>query len=116
MEFITLLPINHTGQENYASGRKGMAMLDPDVIVKSVVESVTEVFEMMLGMEARFDGILTEGQKSESGLIALVGITGEWGGSGIFCCGPEFANEICTVMLGAPRKRGRRRSITKSWM
>ncbi len=76
-------------------------MLDPEVVIKSVVDSVTEVFDMMLGMEVSFNGSLTESQKSESGLIALVGITGEWGGSGIFCCGPEFANRICEFMIGA---------------
>lgn len=75
-------------------------MLNQELIVKSVVDSVTEVFEMMLGMETKFEGEVTDAQKSESGLISLVGITGEWGGSGVFCCSPEFANKLCVGMLG----------------
>lgn len=86
---------------------KGKPMLDPEVVIKSVVDSVTEVFDMMLGVEVAYKGALTESQKSESGLIALVGITGEWGGSGIFCCGPEFANRICEFMLGSVPEKGR---------
>ena len=75
-------------------------MLDQELIVKSVVDSVKEVFDMMLGMEACYEGPILDAQKSETGLISLVGITGEWGGSGVFCCSPEFANDLCVSMLG----------------
>lgn len=75
-------------------------MLDQELIVNSVVASVTEVFEMMLGMETQYEGVVTDAQKSETGLVSLVGITGEWGGSGVFCCSPEFANRLCISMLG----------------
>src|SRR5262249_1153623 len=34
------------------------------------------------------------------------GITGEWGGSGVFCCSPAFAGMICGRMLGVETTSG----------
>lgn len=76
-------------------------MLDQELIVKSVVDATSEVFSMMLGMESRFEGPVAETRSSEPGLISLVGITGAWGGSGVFCCSPEYATLICQQMLGS---------------
>jgi chemotaxis protein CheX len=55
---------------------------------------------MMLEMEVRFTGIAAESETSDSGLISLVGITGDWGGSGTFCCSPTLAATISARMLG----------------
>ena len=63
-------------------------MIDQDVLVRSVIEATSEVFSMMLDMEVRHDGTVSDSRMSDNGLISLVGITGEWGGSGVFCCTP----------------------------
>ncbi len=81
-------------------------MIDQDILVRSVTEATSEVFSMMLDMEVtldkdgRADGAASESRPSENGLISLVGITGEWGGSGVFCCSPVLASIICARMLG----------------
>lgn len=76
-------------------------MIDQEVLVKSVTEATSEVFSMMLDMEVEFCGTVSETKASDSGVISLVGITGEWGGSGVFCCSPVLASIICTRMLGS---------------
>jgi chemotaxis protein CheX len=55
---------------------------------------------MMLDMEVRAEGTASDSRPSENGLISLVGITGEWGGSGVFCCSPVLASMIWSRMLG----------------
>jgi chemotaxis protein CheX len=55
---------------------------------------------MMLDMEVQAKDVLSDSRPSENGLISLVGITGEWGGSGVFCCSPVLASIVCSRMLG----------------
>lgn len=76
-------------------------MIDEDVLMRSVIEATSEVFLTMLEMEVRFDGMADDAEASGSGLISLVGITGDWGGSGVFCCSPRFAAIACGRMLGS---------------
>jgi len=76
-------------------------MIDQDLLVRSVTEATTEVFSTMLDMEVRFAGFASDARPADSGLISLVGITGEWGGSGVFCCSPVLASVICARMLGS---------------
>lgn len=52
-------------------------------------------------MPVKFLGVAGEAEASGSGLISLVGITGDWGGSGVFCCTPRFATIVCARMLGS---------------
>jgi CheY-specific phosphatase CheX len=66
-----------------------------------VTKATSDVFSMMLDMEVRFAGMATESKASDSGLLSLVGITGEWGGSGVFFCSPALASIICARMLGS---------------
>lgn len=75
-------------------------MIDQDVLVSSVTEATTEVFSMMLDIAVKCDGVVTQSHPSSSGLISLVGITGDWGGSGVFCCSPALASIISGRMLG----------------
>ncbi len=56
---------------------------------------------MMLDMEVQYCGTVSEANTSELGVISLVGITGDWGGSGVFCCSPVLASILCTRMLGS---------------
>lgn len=75
-------------------------MIDQDVLVRSVTEATSEVFSMMLDMQVEFSGFAGDAKGSDKGLISLVGITGDWGGSGLFCCSPALAMVICGRMLG----------------
>ncbi len=77
-------------------------MINEELLVRSVTEATSEVFSMMLDMSVDFSGLADEGKRSDNGLISLVGITGDWGGSGMFCCSPALAGLIATRMLGAP--------------
>jgi chemotaxis protein CheX len=76
--------------------------IDQDLLVRSVTDATSEVFSMMLDMEVRFAETTSESETSDSGLISLVGITGDWGGSGVFCCSTTLASVICSRMLGTP--------------
>jgi chemotaxis protein CheX len=76
-------------------------MIDPDLLVRCVTEATSEVFSTMLDMEIQFTGFAAETATSDHGLISLVGITGEWGGSGVFCCSPVLASIMCARMLGS---------------
>jgi len=75
-------------------------VIDQDVLVRSVTEATSEVFSMMLEMQVDYSGIVNDAKGLETGLISLVGITGDWGGSGVFCCSPSLAGVICARMLG----------------
>jgi len=76
-------------------------MIDPDLIVRCTTEATSEVFSTMFDMTARYEGFASDAQTADAGLISLVGITGEWGGSGVFCCSPVLACMICARMLGS---------------
>lgn len=75
-------------------------MLDQELLERSVAEATAEVFAMMLDMQVRSTGIVAGAQSAGLGIISLIGITGQWGGSGVFCCSPAFAGKICGRMLG----------------
>jgi chemotaxis protein CheX len=76
-------------------------VIDQDLLARSVIEATSEVFSMMLDLAVKHEGTLSDASPSASGLIALVGITGDWGGSGVFCCSPVLASKISARMLGS---------------
>ncbi len=82
------------------------SVLDQDLLVQTVTDATTEVFSMMLGTEARLIGLAGETRAPELGIISLVGITGDWGGSGVFCCSPALAAMLCCRMLGSEPSAG----------
>ncbi len=82
-------------------------MIDEEVLVKSVTEATSEVFSMMLDMQVDFVGVVGDSRPSDSGLISLVGITGDWGGSGVFCCSPTLAALLSSRMLGTESVPGK---------
>jgi CheY-specific phosphatase CheX len=55
---------------------------------------------MMLDLQVRVAGPATDARPADAGLIALVGITGEWNGSGVFCCSPMLASLMSSRVLG----------------
>jgi chemotaxis protein CheX len=79
---------------------KGKLLIHDDTLLRSVVDSTTEVFLTMLGTDIRYTGVASGGPDPKLGIISMVGITGRWGGSGVFCCTPALANLICARMLG----------------
>lgn len=79
---------------------KGLLVIDHELLVASVTSSTAEVFSMMLDMEVEYTGLISDLSSSESGLISLIGITGDWGGSGSFCCTPALATLLYSRMLG----------------
>lgn len=81
-------------------------MIDQDLMVRSITEATAEVFSTMLDMEVRLVGPAGNTRAPELGIISLVGITGEWGGSGVFCCSPALAMMVCARMLGADLDTG----------
>jgi chemotaxis protein CheX len=72
-------------------------MLDQELIVQAIRAATEEVFATMLGAEIEFN----EGAKSdpESGLMALVGLTGNWSGAGTLSCSPALGNRAATAMF-----------------
>jgi chemotaxis protein CheX len=79
---------------------KGKIVIDQDLLIQSVTEATTEVFSMMLGMDCEYVGLAGPPKVPDLGIISLVGITGDWGGSGVFCCSPGLATIACARMLG----------------
>jgi CheY-specific phosphatase CheX len=75
-------------------------VIDQDLLTKSVKEATAEVFSTMLGLDARCEGLAGDVKPPEAGIISLVGITGDWGGSGVFCCSPALARLLSAAMLG----------------
>jgi chemotaxis protein CheX len=76
-------------------------LIDQDLLKQSVVAATSEVFTMMLDMAVENTGDASEAAPTEAGLVSIVGITGDWAGSGLFCCSPAFASVICSKMLGS---------------
>jgi len=82
------------------NGVERMTVIVQDVLIRSINDAVSEVFLTMLDMSVHCTGLVPDSRASDSGVVALVGITGDWGGSGVFCCTPAFAGGICARMLG----------------
>jgi chemotaxis protein CheX len=72
-------------------------MLDQELILQAIRAATEEVFGTMLGAGIEFN----EGAKSDpdSGLMALVGITGDWSGAGTLSCSPALGNRAAAVMF-----------------
>jgi chemotaxis protein CheX len=81
-------------------------VIDQDILIQCVTEATSEVFMTMLGMEVEFKGIGSGGEEAENGLISLIGITGAWGGAGVFCCSPVLARIVWARMLGTDAPAG----------
>ncbi len=72
-------------------------MLDQDLVERAIRAATEEVFATMLGAVIDFD----ESAKSDpdSGLMALVGLTGGWSGAGTLLCSPALGNKASTAMF-----------------
>jgi len=78
-------------------------MIDRDQIVTNIRDASTEVFSTMLGAELRFaEAYFDKGpSRPLDGVICLIGMAGEWTGTGTLSCSAEFACRIASQMLMA---------------
>ena len=72
-------------------------MLDQEFLVKAIRAATEEVFATMLGAGVDLDDDAK--CDPESGLMALVGLTGSWSGAGTLSCTPALANRIAADMF-----------------
>ena len=78
-------------------------MIDREQIVREIRAAAEEVFSTMLGTELRFvESFFDQGPSHPSdGVICLIGMAGEWTGTGTISCSAEFACRIASQMLMA---------------
>jgi chemotaxis protein CheX len=75
--------------------------LDQAKLVAALRGATEEVFSTMLGMEITAGEAYRLPSKPEptNGVVALIGLTGKWVGTGSLCCTGEFARKISGQML-----------------
>lgn len=72
-------------------------MLNPDLIKKAIDLATREVFGTMLDIPLADENL--GGQPAEGGVVALVGLTGNWSGTGTISCSAATASHIATKLL-----------------
>jgi CheY-specific phosphatase CheX len=80
----------------------GLVQLDEKTIIDEVCGSVRNVFATTLELEAvigepQLDSATEPGAES---VLALIGWSGQWKGTGMIGCSPQFACRIASLMLG----------------
>lgn len=72
-----------------------------DRISRTMAAATREVFSTMLGMDIHPEPPYVEraAPQAAQGLISLIGLTGEWLGTGSISCSGEFACRIASQML-----------------
>src|ERR1035441_4502941 len=80
-----------------------MPMIDHDRIASDIRTAAEEVFSTMLSTELRFAESYRDKGPSHplDGVICLIGMAGEWTGTGTISCSAEFACRIASQMLMA---------------
>lgn len=78
-------------------------MIDHDRIASDIRTAAEEVFSTMLSTELRFAESYRDKGASHplDGVICLIGMAGEWTGTGTISCSAEFACRIASQMLMA---------------
>lgn len=72
-------------------------MLDQELVIQAIRTATQEVFETMLGAPVDLD----QNAKCDpdSGMMALVGLTGNWSGAGTLACSPALGNQVAQTMF-----------------
>lgn len=72
-------------------------MLEPEFVLQAIRAATKEVFATMLGAEIE----VSDSAKAdpESGMMALVGVTGNWSGAGTLSCSPALGNQAAAAMF-----------------
>ncbi|MGA2134231.1 MAG: chemotaxis protein CheX [Bryobacteraceae bacterium] len=76
-------------------------MLDREQIVSEIRSAAEEVFATMLNAELNFVGAYLDSRPAHpvDGVICLIGMAGQWTGTGTLSCSAEFACRIASLML-----------------
>jgi chemotaxis protein CheX len=77
--------------------------LDQGKVVGAIRNATQEVFSTMLGLELAAQEAYRQPSKPEptNGVVALIGLTGKWMGTGSIACSAEFACKISGQLLMA---------------
>ncbi len=75
--------------------------MDQEKIVGIVSRATKDVFSTMLGLDIEVGASFVEAQSPAESqkVVALIGLAGEWIGTGVIGCSPEFACRIASLML-----------------
>ena len=75
--------------------------MDQELIVGIVSRAAKDVFGTMLGLEIDLgEAFIEKSSPPESQkVVALIGLAGQWIGTGVIGCSPEFACRIASLML-----------------
>jgi chemotaxis protein CheX len=78
-------------------------MMDHEKIVDIVSQASKDVFSTMLGLEIEVGKSYIESgaPAASQKVVALIGLAGQWIGTGVIGCSPEFACRIASLMLMA---------------
>ena len=77
--------------------------MDHEKIVGIVSQASKDVFSTMLGLEIEVGKSYIESgaPAASQKVVALIGLAGQWIGTGVIGCSPEFACRIASLMLMA---------------
>jgi chemotaxis protein CheX len=78
-----------------------MKKIDQDQLVAAICGATADVCSTMLGIELTPAPAYVESSAATSldGVVALIGMAGNWVGTGSICCSADFACRICAQLL-----------------
>jgi chemotaxis protein CheX len=74
-------------------------MKESGMLVGAIEKATKEVFETMLGTSLPDSRRAGNEDPAAGGVVSLVGLTGNWSGTGTFCCTPAVARLVAVRML-----------------
>jgi chemotaxis protein CheX len=82
--------------------------LDQAILVNAILTATTEVFEVMLDLKIAAEPAYLNPPSSEptDGVVALVGLAGQWVGTGIVQCDSGLARVLFSHLLGVDETPG----------
>jgi chemotaxis protein CheX len=78
-----------------------MESLDKDTIVQTIHSATQDVFTTMMGLDVKAEDSFEEanGSGTVDGVVALIGLAGQWVGGGILHCDAELARKLYSHLL-----------------
>jgi chemotaxis protein CheX len=75
-----------------------------EVIAKAIQSASLDVFSTMVGLDLQLESTTTEQRppSSRSGLVALIGLAGNWSGTGSMACSEPLACRMASGFLSTP--------------
>lgn len=74
-------------------------MQEAGMLASAIEQATKEVFETMLGADLPASRRAGKEDPAAAGVVSLVGLTGDWSGTGTFCCTPAVARLVAVRML-----------------